>query len=137
GVCRQQVPQPRPVRLGGGQRLVRLGDRAAAEGSPGLGQAADPLDGGADVRLAEQVPAAERGPGGEDPNGRGPESLGDDPSDAQSPVPQAGPGRIPLSWSGLTTLIGQTVRKQAWPPHTLTAWHRANRLTLQGCPARS
>ena len=37
---RQQVPQPCPVRLGGGQRLVRPGHRASAQGLEGLGETA-------------------------------------------------------------------------------------------------
>ena len=42
-----------------------LDDRASPEGCRGLGAAADPLDGGADVRVAGQVPSAEQGPGAE------------------------------------------------------------------------
>ena len=49
----------RPLRVGGRTGAVGAGDRAAARGCGGLGEAADPLDGGADVRLAGQVPSAE------------------------------------------------------------------------------
>src|SRR6266566_5044590 len=46
------------------------------------------VDGGADVRLAGQVPAAERGPGEEHPVGGGHDPFGNDPSDAQPPLPE-------------------------------------------------
>src|SRR5271169_4209944 len=48
----------------------------------GLGDVAEPLDGRADVRLVDQVPAAELGPGENDAVVPGHDPLGDDPSDA-------------------------------------------------------
>ena len=53
------------------------------EGSRGLGAAADPLDGGADVRLAGQVPPAEQGPRAERAVVGGVHQVGHDPPDAQ------------------------------------------------------
>ena len=53
------------------------------EGSEGLGEAADPVDGGADVRLAGPVPPAEQGPGEERAVVGVVHQAGDDPADAQ------------------------------------------------------
>ena len=62
---RLEVPQLRALRVGRGERAVGAGDRAPPRGVGGLGEAADPVDGGADVRVAGPVPAAEQGPGEE------------------------------------------------------------------------
>src|SRR5262245_13540122 len=51
--------------MGRGERAVGPGDRPPARGLRGLGEAADPLDGRADVRLAVPVSPAEPGPGEE------------------------------------------------------------------------
>ena len=64
-VRRLEVPQLHALRVGRGERAVGPGHRAPPRGVRGLGEAADPLDGGADVRLAGPVPAAEQGPGEE------------------------------------------------------------------------
>jgi hypothetical protein len=97
--------RPRPVDLVGALQLVRPGDRAPAPGGRGLGALADPPDGGADLRLAEPVPAVERGPGEKHPIGGSPGSLGDDPSDAQSCTAQ-------IARRGDSTLY-QVVRRQS------------------------
>ena len=73
------------------------GHRAAARGGRGLGEAADPLDGGADVRLAGQVPPAEQGPGEERPVVGGVRQVGHDPPDAQPARAQGDGCRVPLS----------------------------------------
>jgi hypothetical protein len=74
-----------------------------------LGGVANPLDGGTDVRLVEQVPAAERGPGEEYPVGNGDDPLGHDSSDAQSIVSEGRSTCVSVSQSGLSSLIGQTL----------------------------
>ena len=58
GLGRQQVPQPPPLRLPGGLRgrVPDRGDRPPG-GERGLREAAEPLGGGADLRLAGPVPA--------------------------------------------------------------------------------
>ena len=53
------------------------------EGGGGLGAAADPVDGGADVRVAGEMPSVEQGPGEERPIVRGVRQVGYDPHDAQ------------------------------------------------------
>ncbi len=73
-----------PLRVGGDQRRLGPGDRAEARGDRGLGTAADPLDGGTDVRLADEVPAAEPGPGEDGLIVGGIRQVGHDPVDAQS-----------------------------------------------------
>ena len=53
------------------------------KGSEGLGEVADPVDGGADVRVAGAMPAPEQGPGEERPVVGGVHQAGHDPPDAQ------------------------------------------------------
>ena len=80
------------------------------EGCRGLGEAADPLDGGADVRLAGPLPPPEQGPGEERPVVGVVRQAGHDPVDAQ-PARALGDGRrVPLSRGGLITLMGQSLR---------------------------
>ena len=52
-------------------------------GATGLGEVADPMDGGADVRVAGAMPAAEQGPGEERAVVRGDCETGHDPPNAQ------------------------------------------------------
>ena len=59
---------------------------SAAPRDEGLGEAADPLDGGADVRLAGPVPPAEQGPGEERAVVGVVRQAGDDPVDAPSVI---------------------------------------------------
>ena len=66
------------------------------EGRRGLGEAADPLDGGADVRVAGPVSPAEHGPGEEHAVVGVVHQAGHDPTDAQ-PAPARGDRpRVPL-----------------------------------------
>ena len=90
-----EVPQLRPLRVGRGERGLGPGDRPPPRGAEGLGEAADPLDGGADVRLAGPVPAAEQGPGEERPVVGVVHQAGDDPVDA--PPPASPRRRMPSS----------------------------------------
>src|SRR5262245_838183 len=83
-----EVSQPRPGGLGGEQRPLRGRGRAPARGGQGVCAAAQALGGGADVRLAEALPAAELGSGKVDPLLHGHDSPGDDSSDAQPLAPQ-------------------------------------------------
>ena len=72
-------------------------DRATPEGCRGLGDAADPVDGRADVRLAGQVPPPEQGPREEYTIVGVDGQVGDDPADGPS-SPALGDGaRVPLS----------------------------------------
>ena len=91
------------------QRPVGAGDRAAARGQEGLGEAADPLDGGADVRLAGQVPPAEQGPGEERAVVGGVRQVGHDPPHAQSAGTQGRGCRVPVSPGCVTPLMGQSL----------------------------
>ena len=61
------------------------GDHPPPRGEEGLGEAADPVDGGADVRLAGPVPPAEQGPGEERPVVGVVRQAGHDPVDAPPP----------------------------------------------------
>ena len=49
-------------RVGRGERGLGSVDRTPPRGLRGMGQAADPVDGRADLRLAGQVPPPEQGP---------------------------------------------------------------------------
>ena len=55
-VRRRQVPQLHAVRVGRGERAVGAVHRATSRGVRGLGEAADPVDGGADVGVAGPMP---------------------------------------------------------------------------------
>ena len=66
------------------------------EGERGLGEAADPLDGGADVRLAGPVPSAEQGPGEERAVVGVVHQAGHDPVDAPPARALGGGRRVPL-----------------------------------------
>ena len=88
------------------------GDHSPSRSQAGLGEAADPVDGGADVRLAGPVPSAEQGPGEERPVVGVVHQAGDDPVDAPPPRTLGCGRRVPLSQAGgsLTPLMGQSLR---------------------------
>ena len=79
------------------ERRVGPGDREAAGGRQGVGEAADPVDGRADVRLAGPVPPAVQGPRAQHALLRGLRQTRHDPAHAQPPRAQKrGPGvRLP------------------------------------------
>src|SRR5581483_10326212 len=73
------------------------------------------VGGGADVRLAEAVPAADRRPGEVGPVERGDGPAGDDPPDAPPPPPGRRRGRVPLPESGLTHPYGTVTERTPRP----------------------
>ena len=88
------------------------------KGCRGLGEAADPLDGGADVRLAGAMPPAEQGPGEERAVVGVVRQAGHDPPDAQ-PARALGDGRrLPLPRGGLITLMGQSLTDHLYRPES-------------------
>ncbi len=83
------------------------------EGVRGLGEAADPVDGRADVRLAGPLPPPEQGPGEERPVVGVVHQAGDDPVDAP-PAPALRCGRrVPLPQCSLNRPYG-TVSKSEY-----------------------
>ncbi len=99
--------------------------RAPSGGEAWVGAAADPVDGGAEVRLAGPVSAAEQGPRGEHVVVGVVHQAGDDPS------PRAlgcGPG-VPLSKAGgrPTDLAGQTMRSSINSPIPTRLFPRTRR----------
>src|SRR5262245_44434980 len=95
--------------MGRGERAVGPGDRPPARGLRGLGEAADPLDGRADVRLAVPVSSAEPGPGEEYFVLGVVHQAGHDPTDAPSAPARRNRPRVLLPQVGLTPLMGQTL----------------------------
>ena len=83
------------------------------EGQRGLGEAADPVDGRADVRLAGSVPPPEQGPGEERAVVGVVHQAGDDPVDAPPPPALRGGRRVPLPRGGLIPLMGQSLSLKA------------------------
>src|SRR5215831_19014641 len=96
--------------MGRGERAVGPGDRPPARGLRGLGEAADPLDGRADVGLAVPVSPAEPGPGEEYFVLGVVHQAGYDPTDAPSAPARRNRPRVLLPQVGLTPLMGQTLR---------------------------
>src|SRR5262249_40003207 len=92
-------------------RPLRVGGSAATRRGEGVRAAAAAVGGGADVRLAEALSAAERGPGAVGPVVCGDGSLGNDSCDAQSALPERRRATVPLSDGGVAPLIGQTLSK--------------------------
>ncbi len=82
------------------------GHRAPPGRCEGVGQVAHPLDGGADVRVAGQVPAADQGPGEEREVVGGVHHVGHDPPHAQPTRTQTCRGRVPISSRRVTTTYG-------------------------------
>src|SRR5271157_4153755 len=97
--------------MGGDQCGVGPDHRAAPEGGGGLGAAADPVDGGADVRVAGEMPSVEQGPEEERPIVRGVRQVGYDPHDAQPASAQKNGCRVPLSNGRINSLMGQTLSR--------------------------
>src|SRR5262249_60768737 len=113
-----------------GRRECEVGpaDHPPPRGQAGPGEAADPVDGGADVRLAGPVSAAEQGPGEERVVVGVIHQAGDDPVDASSTRALGCGPRVPFSQAGgcLTPLMGQTLRDPGTPPPPLrlVSWVR-------------
>src|SRR5262249_33082208 len=103
----------------GGKRVLRVGDRAPSQRVSGVGAVAHPLDRGTDLRLAEQMPALERGSREEHAVGGSHDPLGDDSCDAQSSLPERGPTGVSLSQSRWIPLIGQLLSLAG---HTAFCW---------------
>src|SRR5262249_21142522 len=91
-----EVPQPRVVRLGRRARPLRAGGRPPAGRGPRVRAVAEAVGGGADVRLAEALPAAERGPGEVHPVVPGHDPPGDDPPEAPPALPGRQGARVSL-----------------------------------------
>ena len=86
----------------------------------GLGDVADPVDGGADVRMAGEMSAAEQGPGEERRVFGGVHQIGHDPDDAQPARAQRNRCRVQLSDGCINPLMGQTLSENeisgiTWP----------------------
>ena len=124
-VRRFEVSQPQALRMG--RRACEVGPdhRPPPRGQERLGEAADPVDGGADLRMAGSMPAAEQGPGEECPVVGVVRRAGDDPADAQ-PARTVGDGpRVPLPQGGPIELMGQTLglaSKTCWMSDRLDRW---------------
>src|SRR5262249_13437811 len=84
--------------------------RATSQGVRGLGDAADPLDGRADVRMAWSMPAPEPGPGEEPLVVGSVHQAGQDRPDAQPTLAVGNGCGIPLPEGGLTIHMGQPLR---------------------------
>ena len=93
----QQVPQFHTLRMGRNECGVGAEHRATPEGCSGLGAAADSVDGGADVRVAGEMPSVEQGPREERPIVGGIRQVGYDPPDAQPACRKRNGCRVPLS----------------------------------------
>src|SRR5216684_1631973 len=117
--------------MGGNQCGVGDDHRATPEGGGGLGAAADPVDGGADVRVAWEMPSVEQGPGEERPIVGGVCQVGYDPHDAQPACAQRNGCRVPLSNGCINPLMGQTLSTTEELPSIAACRHVEPR-TLSG-----
>src|SRR5271166_5558385 len=87
------------------------GHRAATQGGRGLGATADSMDGGADVRLAGEMPAPEQGPGEERQIVGDVHQAGYDPTDAQPAFAQRNRCRVPVPCGCINSLMGQSLSR--------------------------
>src|SRR5205823_3700544 len=83
-----------------------VGHRTATGGEAGVGEVAATVDGGADVRLAGTVSAAEQGSGAKRGVVGGVRQVGHDPPDVESPGTQRDGGRVSLSHGRLIRPYG-------------------------------
>lgn len=112
-VRRREVPQPGSLGVGQDQREVGDEDHQTPRRIEGLGQATDPLDGGADVRLVGQVPSLEQGLGEDGFVVGGVREVGDDPVDAQPARTENDGRRVPVPENRMTYLTGQILMLNA------------------------